>query len=703
MTKIKPDRSGIKWHWRILGATIGALILGAVLRIWLARADDVVPLPPVIEADGSMGTCYSFYEIDAGQEPLAREAYAAGSRWDRFDVRWNAIESEPGQFDFAPHEQLVDRDLDYGLQIVAILGSTAQWAATDCASTAQVSQPDPLPLGHPPLPQSTDDSLWWRACPPKNLDRPWNDPTNYWGRYVYETAHHFRDKIDVWEIWNEPDLLSFWTGSPAEYARLLQVGYRAVKAADPEATVLFGGLAYWTDPSFYKQVLHELQMMDGASEHNGYFDALSLHLYSNVYNIAPVASQIQADMLATVGPHPIWLTETGVPIWGENQQPDPYDYSATAEEGAAFMIQGYAAARSAGIERFFVFRTHDHTMGEAFGLIRNDRSLRPGYVAYQVAARYLHGENQITGPFSDGTVRRITFWGTSQGRIDVLWKETGGEAIQHRHPAVVPTATLVDHHGQHQVLNADQGAFSMSLDPATANTGYYGEMIIGGPPVLLIQSDPEIPTSTLRPLPSTATTTALTLTWDVTDTVSGYWYAQIDEAPTPNGPWSRAADWSETRGSTQTVVDIPVGEPAYFRARVRDNVGNWEPWPATAEVSTTAYLTRTVHLSLTSYLDENGNDTWDSNEPVPLSPPSISWRSLDGTVITETHGTSWSVTETVQIGTYVLETRLPQYLRDRTPLLVAEQPVTQTISVTVGLKPIRGQSFLPIVVRGASP
>lgn len=703
MTNLKPDHNGMNWHWRVIGAAIGALMLGAVLRIWLVRADDVTPLPPVTEADGSMGTCYSFYEIGAGQDPLAREAYAAGSRWDRFDFRWNAIESEPGQFDFAPHERLVDRDRDYGLQIVAILGSTAQWAASDCANTAQVSQAEVLPLGHPPLPRSVNDDNPWRSCPPVNLQLAWDNPENHWGNYVYQTVNHFKNKVKVWEIWNEPDLAYFWSGSPAEYARLLQVGYQAVKAADPEATVLFGGLAYWTSPSFYEQVLQELQRIDGASEHNGYFDALSLHLYSNVYNIAPIASQIQTEMLATVGPHPIWLTETGVPIWDENQQSDPYFQSATAEEAAAFMIQGYAAARAAGIERFFAFRTHDHTMGEAFGLIRNDRSLRPGYVAYQVAARYLHSENQITGPFSDGTVRRITFWGTPQGRIDVLWKETGGEAIRHQRPAVVPTATLVDLRGQHQVLNADQDAFSVSLDPATANTGYYGEMIIGGPPVLLIQSDSELPSSTLQPLPSTTTTTSLTLTWEVTDTVSGYWYAQIDEAPTVNGPWTRIADWSETRGVTRAAVEIPVGTPAYFRARVRDNVGNWEPWPAIGEVSTTAQLTRTVHLSLTSFLDENGNGTWDPEETVPPSPPSISWRSMDGNVITETHAVSWSVTETVHIGTYVLETRLPQYLSDRTPLLVAEQPATQTIPVTVGLKPIRGQSFLPIIVRGASP
>ena len=54
------------------------------------QANDIPPLPDVTEADGKLGICYSFYDIDG--EVLATKAYAAGSRWDRFDFRWNVIE-----------------------------------------------------------------------------------------------------------------------------------------------------------------------------------------------------------------------------------------------------------------------------------------------------------------------------------------------------------------------------------------------------------------------------------------------------------------------------------------------------------------------------------------------------------------------------------------------------------------------------------
>lgn len=698
----------LNWYNRKIlafGILTLAMLIGAIGHIqshWV-RADDVIPLPEVTEADGSMGTCYSFYQVPGSSESLAAKAYAAGSRWDRFDFRWNQIESEPGVFNFGSHEQLVDRDRSNGIEVVAILGSTAQWASRYCTPTVQQAQTMPLLYGHPPLPQSKEDDLWWRPCPPANLNLPWDHPENYWGRYVHQTATHFKDKVKAWEIWNEPDLPQFWIGSPAEYARLLQVAYRAVKAVDPDATVLFGGIAYWGDRDFYKQTFQELQALDNAPENGGYFDVLSLHLYSNVYQLGMIAAEIQTNMNATVGPHPIWLTETGVPIWGESQQPERYVNAATAVEAAAFIIESYAGARAAGIEKFFVFRAHDEMMNQAFGLIRNDLSLRPGYVAYQVAARYLNGENQITGPFSNGKVHRITFWGTPRGRIDVLWNETGGEILQHQHPAVIPAATLIDHRGQEQNLIAVGDTYTIPLQPATANTGYWGEYIIGGPPVLLIQPDPTPPTSTLRPLPDVATTTALTLTWDVTDTLSGYWYAQIEQAPAPDGPWTLIADWSETQAVTQTVVSLPSDQETYFRARARDNVGNWEPWPATAETSTSIYLTRTVYISVTTYLDNNGNNTWDADEVTPLTPPSISWRSPDDAVITETNEVSWSIVQAVNTGVHTLKTRLPHHLPDHTLLTVAAEPPTQFFTVTVGLKPIRAQSFLPTVARNAAP
>jgi hypothetical protein len=131
-------------------------------------------------------------------------------------------------------------------------------------------------------------------------------------------------------------------------------------------------------------------------------------------------------------------------------------------------------------------------------------------------------------------------------------------------------------------------------------------------------------------------------------------------------------------------------------------VGNWEPWPTVGESSTTGYLTRTVYLSTTIYLDENSDGVWDANE-ITASEPVIRWRSQSGTIITETRKASWVVAKRVKTGGYILEAHAPQYLLQRTYFDVLENPNTQSLSKTLGLKPIRAQTFLPIIARSASP
>ena len=50
--------------------------------------------------------------------------------------------------------------------------------------------------------------------------------------------------IRMWQVWNEPNLLPFWATHPwvASYLALLRQAHDAIKAADPGAKVVLGGL-----------------------------------------------------------------------------------------------------------------------------------------------------------------------------------------------------------------------------------------------------------------------------------------------------------------------------------------------------------------------------------------------------------------------------------------------------------------------------
>lgn len=681
-------------------------------------AQELPPLPDVIEADGKLGMCFSYYD-DGARAP---QAYKAGSRWDRFDFRWDVIEPAAGDFKAGAHHNVVDNmDLPNQLNVVGILWATPTWAA--CSAVANqntlMAYRAALPAGY--LRQRVQEADPGSRIP-CNLHLPWNSRENYWGQYVYRVVTEFKDTVHVWELWNEPDRPDFWAGTPAQYAQMLKVGYQAIKAADPTATVLFGGLAYWGNTNFHNEVLTHLLTTDPQTlANNGYFDVMSLHLYSNAYHNQTISAQIISDVTARVGWHPLWLTETGVPLWDEKTRVPPQYYDATAEEAAAYVIQAFAGARAAGVEKFFFFRLHDEEGMSGgpqellFGLTRNDYSIRPAYLAYQVAARYLRAENQVAGPFSyDSGVHQIVFLGTPKGRVDVIWNTLSNAATVYTHPALLPTATVINHRGQTQTLAANNGYFTLSLAPATANRHPDGIYMIGGPPLLLLQEDAESPTSTLHQPPAGLYTDSITLTWEVNDAGSGYWYEEIQRAATPTGPWEAAAGWGQTNGVKQIRISLPYQgnvQTWYFRARARDQAGQLEAWPEMAEADSRFSLTQTVMLTV--MIETECPQTI----LLPLPPVAMQWRGPAGAVISQTIqtlsvisegqtlvvGAPWVVNATTLIGLHHLTITQADHLPVNLPFRVTTGMQPQAVIIHHTLRLTRARLYLPIMLGQYTP
>src|SRR5437868_2781684 len=89
---------------------------------------------------------------------------------------------------------------------------------------------------------------------------------------------------------------------------------------------------------------------------------------------------------------PIWTDESNVLIKsaarvGAGEGP----FRATMDEQASYVIESMALARAAGVQRYSIYKLEDESPengDEYWGLMRNDGTVRPAYLAYQVAARY---------------------------------------------------------------------------------------------------------------------------------------------------------------------------------------------------------------------------------------------------------------------------------------------------------------------------
>ncbi len=369
-------------------------------------------------------------------ESFAASALAKdlGATWTRWVVEWSAIQPNgPGDFNqFYIDDARLRRELGNGFRFAGMIKNTPGWAARD--------------------PEAGPRSV------PKNLEAPVFvegriNPQNYWASFVYRLASTYRGRIDVWMIWNEPEIpasgpnavYNTWDGTPAEYYQLLKVAYQAIKAANPQATVVDAPYSYYRDkqegngqslPWF--EAFVAAAKADPEAPANGYFfDAFALNVYRNPHDLwdrVHGACSLQDDearcltstvpddnyavdradrvgfaqRLAEMGApgKPIWLTETNsmpyddpsVPGWDPAAKND--GFRITMDEQASYVIQAFAMALAAGYERIFWQKMEDDkppVPDELWGLVRyrddpldtDPARLRPAYTAFQVVTRYL--------------------------------------------------------------------------------------------------------------------------------------------------------------------------------------------------------------------------------------------------------------------------------------------------------------------------
>ncbi len=653
-----------------LAFALGLLFLFLSIRPAGADPLAVTPLPPVEETDGRAGSCYSNY-YEHGNRPFLPLVHAAGVRHDRVDFRWAVIEPENDSWNFWPYDELVVDVLAEGIDLVAILQWTPEWAAATGQTTGVLDPPRRPPGWYAPVVRelsggaSSARSSW--SAVPAGLYLPWDHPDNHWGDFVFQTVSRYVGVVNVWEMWNEPDGdWGAWDGSAADYAQLLKVGYQAARAADPNATILFGGLMYWADPTFFERVLDVVNDDPAAPGHNYFFDVMSVHFYSRSSDVYDMVNHVRQRMKIYVPDHPIWLTETGVPVYDGAYPGVRTDFSATEAEAAAYLIQSYANAIAADVGRYHWFRAHDGDMAEHFGLTHDENYLRPAYVAYQVATTYLISPTFVTRAVVGPHVN-VTLWGTPHGRVSVVWNESPVTGV-YTLPAVMPTATLVERWGATRTVAASNGvtgtfvygAYTFTLPAATASrVTDPDDYIIGGDPLIVVETEaPNAPpTSTVRPLPEVTHSPVFTVAWEGSDAQSGVWFYDVQVRDGSDGRWE---DWLSTSAVSHSFVGRD-GHTYHFRSRATDRVGNREDWPAESQAHTRLILSGTLHVNIGAFFaDENRNDHWDRpitgtntvtwTEEITLTQVALRFRDATGRdVISPSVGSAWEFTATISL------------------------------------------------------
>ncbi len=372
------DEAGLRRSWLADGATDwgtswngrtadGTLMSGSIrLRLtvtWLG-SEHIYGFPYALglTARPPVGTTASFAGVNTFMttmdpvlrpaiERLAQRMEMAHVRMARESFDWHRIEPRRGWFEWAKFDQAVEIARAHNVELLGRLQYSAGWASSAAAS---VQAPDRF--YYPPVKVSD------------------------FATYARETVHRYKDRIHYWEIWNEPNEANYWRPSPsaAGYTTLLKAAYAAIKAEDPTATVVLGGLSTGPDQSF----------LDGIWQNGGWnsFDVLAIHAYVigdplAPDNILPLWLTLAKQTVDARGVKPIWITEFG---WSTYRGSGSSYVGVTEAQQSQYLLNAFRLAVSRGVVGILPYELEDRgadttAILDNYGAVTTSGREKPSY------------------------------------------------------------------------------------------------------------------------------------------------------------------------------------------------------------------------------------------------------------------------------------------------------------------------------------
>jgi hypothetical protein len=191
------------------------------------------------------------------------------------------------------------------------------------------------------------------------------------GRYGYAGSFWF-ERTDVpyrpvsaWQVWNEPNLRAHWPHPSARrYVDLLRTTARAIRATDPAATIVLGGVPDTRRGVRVRPYLQALYRQPGFTE---LFDVMALHPYArDVVGVEEVVEQVRSIMRRHGDrDREIWITEIGWATGGPTSSRFRVSATAQAERLRDAYDMFIAERRRWRLTRVFWFSLRDRDLNTA--------------------------------------------------------------------------------------------------------------------------------------------------------------------------------------------------------------------------------------------------------------------------------------------------------------------------------------------------
>lgn len=223
-----------------------------------------------------------------------------------------------------------------------------------------------------------------------------------WKVFVELIVQRYRNDVDAWEIWNEPDSKNYLHPNTVTALLPLQkVGYETIKAHAPDSIVLNGPIADIRHTDFVRELYKNA---------GSYFDRLSVHLYyCDEYvrdgNVGAMENDWNALMQAIPKKRrgeKIWITELGCSL-GVRGVDEKVQRAYIKQSTRALLKTDHVQTIFLYTIRDRAFLTQSDPYEAYFGLLHADGGKRPAWRWYSRLPLIVLPK-QLKGGVSVGTI-----------------------------------------------------------------------------------------------------------------------------------------------------------------------------------------------------------------------------------------------------------------------------------------------------------
>lgn len=387
----------------LLGSAALALSPSAQAGWFWGGPEPVVlkPARPVVWRD-FLGVNAQFQWFEPRQARVQVERLKAlGLNWVRLGLHWMLLEPEEGQFKLDAIDQMMALVREAGLRNITYVVGTPRYAS----SVAKGDQYE----------------RFFDKFPPRK-------PELYAQRLAMLAKRY--PQVDVWQVWNEPNLIGFWAPQPdpQAYGRLLLPSVQALRATVPGKPVAMAGMAYFSEIDKRGGLMIQEMAKLGA------FTLDPIVAYHPYTATAEGSEHDTRDFVKRVLPAHQWLRASGVKQvwateWGWSSYDGPKEEQPIVGEAgqADLTLRRLALMAALDYDRIFLFTLSDlderaTQRDQHYGLLRRNGEPKPVYHALQ---RFL----QLCGPRLEPDAPPKPIGDQPKGLVSIGWRRPDGARL----------------------------------------------------------------------------------------------------------------------------------------------------------------------------------------------------------------------------------------------------------------------------------